>query len=71
MSDQANPLLGPGVPAALLYAMSPRAEFVKPPTSTAPAAPPAAVFTPSEEPAADARLVEDLRRLAELRAQMG
>ena len=71
MSDQANPLLGPGVPAALLHALVPRAEFVKVPPADAGPKDPGAVFTPSPTPSADEQLLADLRRLSELQSQMG
>ena len=72
MSDQANPLLGPGVPTDLLRAMMPRADFMLkiPPHQTGDTGP-GAVFTPSPTPSADEQLLADLRRLSALRDQMG
>jgi hypothetical protein len=72
MSDQPNPLLGPGVPTDLLRALMPRADFMMKlaPPQTGDTSP-AAVFTPSPTPSADEQLLADLRRLSELQSQMG
>jgi hypothetical protein len=75
MSDQVNPLLGPGIPVALLHALVPRADFVKPPVprpdeNKRPEPSAGAVFTSGDEPGADEQLLDDLRRLAELRKHL-
>jgi hypothetical protein len=75
MSDQVNPLLGPGIPVALLHALSPRAEFVKPPVPRSEEArrsqeAPAAVFTPGGDAGPDEQLRSDLRRLAALQKHL-
>ena len=75
MSEQSNPLLGPGVPVAVLQALSPRADFVEPPSVEAPARKgqhdsPAAVWSPTTGVHPDEQLIAQLRRLSELRHQM-